>query len=206
MEFKELVWARRSIRKFLPTPIALEDVRDMIATATQAANSGNRQNWEFLIIQNSAMKNAIAETVRRKAERLLAECERATGEKTTYEPQEFYLEAPVLVGVVATGIYHTKPDLLMLSAGYGEQAVNDIRCRGDMQTIGAVVQLLLLAAWEKGYASCWMTGPLFARKELEELLRISPGNQLSALIPIGLPGIMPPKTGRKPVDDVIRLV
>ena len=207
MEFEALVRSRRSIRQFLPDPIADEEIRDIIDTATWACNQANEQNWQFLVIKSAAVKKEMLRIVREKAAALLEEAgkQNASG-KPAYVPQEFYLNAPVIIGVVATGKYLTKSDLLMLDIGYSEEAVDELRCRGNMQTIGAVTQLILLAAWEKGYGGCWMTGPLFARKELQALLGITGGSSLAALIPVGKPASMPPSRGRKPIDEVAKFV
>lgn len=207
LEFKDLVASRRSIRKFLPEPIDKVDIEEIISTATNACNSGNKQLWHFIIIQSEDVKNKMAEIGRDKVAYLVNEANKANPTvEATYTAQEFYLEAPVVIGVVATSKYRTKPDLLMIEAGCSEKVIDDLRCRGDLQTIGAVTQLILLAAWEKGLGSCWMTGPLFARKELEELLGITDGGSLAALIPIGKSAIIPASRGRRPVAEVMSFI
>ena len=207
MEFKDLVVSRRSIRKFLPESIAKKDIEEIISIATNACNSGNEQLWHFIIIQSQAIKNKMVEIGRDKAAQLVNEANKENPDlKATYTAQEFYLEAPVVIGVVSTSKYRTKPDLLMIKAGYSESVIDDLRCRGDIQTIGAVTQLILLAAWEKGLGSCWMTGPLFARKELEELLGITDGRSLAALIPIGKSAIIPVSRGRRTVAEVMSFI
>lgn len=204
MEFKELVGSRRTVRRFLPDPIAKSDIKEIIQTATKACNSGNEQNWRFIVIQSETLKKKMAQTVRDKAAWLNDEVEKVNQTVTSkYVPQEFILEPPIVIAVVATSTYWSKPDLLMFELGYSQKEVADLRCRGDMQTIGAVTQLILLAAWENGFGGCWMTGLLFARKELEELLGIADDESLAALIPIGKPAIMPASRGRKPVEEVI---
>lgn len=198
---------RKTVRRFLPDFISDNDIKEIISTATHACNSGNEQLWQFLIIRNDEIKKRIAEAVRVKAAQLIDEVVKIKGgDKPTYAPQEFFLEAPVVIAVIAAGKYRTKPDLLMLEAGYSGTEVDDLRCRGDLQTMGAVIQLILLAAWEKGFGGCWMTGPLFARKELEELLGITDGNSLAAIIPIGKPAVVPAGRGRKAVEEVIRFI
>lgn len=207
MEFKELVCARKSIRRFLSEPITQNEIVEIIQTATNACNSGNQQYWRFIVIRSDAVKNKIAQVVRNKAEWLNNETNKVfPSQKSKYISPEFYLEAPVVIGIVATAKYRTKPDLLMRNLGYDDRQVDDLRCRGDMQTIGAVTQLILLAAWEKGLGGCWMTGPLFARKELEALLEIPAGETLAALVPLGKPAVIPSGGSRKPVDEVIAFV
>ncbi len=206
LEFTELVRDRRSIRRYLSEPVADEDIKEIISIATNACNSGNKQFWNFIVIQNEFVKNEMARIGRNKATQLNNEVKRLNVNVAAYVPQEFYLEAPVVIGVVATAKYRTKMDLLMLDLGCTGQEIDDLRCRGDLQTIGAVTQLILLAAWEKGFGSCWMTGPLFARKELEELLGITNGGSLAALIPIGKPLVIPTRNGRKSLNEVVKFL
>ncbi len=208
MEFNDLVRDRRTVRQFLSDSISDEDLKEIISLATNASNSGNEQHWQFIAIRSDEIKKQIAEIVSNKADLLLDEAAKVQGgERVAYTPQTFYLDAPVvLVVATANGIFKSKMDLVMAEAGYDQWTVSDLRGRGDMQTIGAVVQLILLAAWQKGLGGCWMTGPLFARKELEQLLGISNGDILAAIIPIGKPAAIPKHRGRKPVEEVLTIL
>ena len=53
MEFKELIYKRRTIRRFKPDPISLEILRNLIDFARVAPMANNIQGLEFIII-NSA--------------------------------------------------------------------------------------------------------------------------------------------------------
>jgi nitroreductase len=74
----------------------------------------------------------------------------------------------------------------------------------DVQSIGAAIEHLLLAATELGYGSCWHSGPLIAR---EPLLGIAAPDHLAALVTIGVPAV-PPNEGRdrRPVDEILRFL
>jgi nitroreductase len=77
----------------------------------------------------------------------------------------------------------------------------------DVQSIGAAIEHLLLAATELGYGSCWLSGPLIAREALEPLLGIAAPDHLAALVTIGVPAV-PPNEGRdrRPVDEILRFL
>ena len=55
----------------------------------------------------------------------------------------------------------------------------------DLQSSGASIQNLLLAATSKGYGTCWMTGPLYARETLQNILGISDPWKLISFVAIG---------------------
>ena len=199
---------RRTIRRFLPDAVSNGVVREILTIATHACNSGNEQLWQFIAIRSQNLKAQIYQTLKEKADDLLDRVANSRGGKRpVYNPQDFFLEAPVVLAVAtAGGTYRTKPDLLMLEAGFSEMEILNLRSRGDLQTLGAVIQLILLAAWERGLGGCWMTGPLYARMELEDLLGLGRGDQLAAFIPLGLPAVIPDVKGRKPVEEVLRFV
>lgn len=207
MEFKNLVLERRSIRCYAPEQIPDAEIRDILSTAVYACNSGNQQLWRFLVIQSEAVKEKMGNIIRERAAYLVDAATKANPHvNQTYESPLFYLQAPAIIAVVTTGKYQTKPDLLMRDMGHAQGVIDDLRCRGDLQTVGAVTQLILLAAWEKGLGGCWLTGPLFARYELEQLLGLAEGETLAAMISLGKPTTVPARNGRKPLDEVLRFI
>jgi len=82
-----------------------------------------------------------------------------------------------------------------------------MRGHPDIQSVGAAVEHLLLAATELGYGTCWLSGPLIAREALEALLGVQAPEQLAALVTIGVPAA-PPTAGhdRRPVDELLRFI
>lgn len=75
--------------------------------------------------------------------------------------------------------------------------------RPDLQSVGAALQNLCLAAHARGYGACWMTAPLVARDLLEELLGVQPPWHLTALLPLGIPAEHPQPRPRRDLDQVL---
>jgi len=71
--------------------------------------------------------------------------------------------------------------------------------------VSAAVTCLTLAAHALGYGTCWMTGPLLARKEIEKFLGSPQDNRLVAIVPLGVPEGSLPTVHRKPVDEVLEI-
>lgn len=61
MDFFEAVAKRKSIRKFLPKNVPIEDLKKMIESARLAPSALNSQPWEFIVINDSAKKKKIRE-------------------------------------------------------------------------------------------------------------------------------------------------
>ena len=204
MEFEKLVKERTTIRKFSSEPIDDSIIKEILEIATCACNSGNAQNWEFVVVNDQNTKQKISDILSCKANVLNQAIQTKRIIYEEYSPQEFYLNAPVIIFAFATGKYETKADIIMEKLGHSKERIVDLRSRGDIQTVAAAIQLILLAAWAKGIGGCWMTGPLYARYELEEFFKIDYDKSLVAMIPLGRPMIIPKKQSRKDLEQVVR--
>lgn len=74
----------------------------------------------------------------------------------------------------------------------------------SLSSVAAAIQNLLLAIHDAGLGACWMTGPLVAAQPLEELLGISAGWELAAIIPVGYPDGSPEVPRRRPLSTLVR--
>jgi nitroreductase len=54
MDAIEAIFTRRSIRKYLDTPVAEELVQKLLAAAMQAPSARNQQAWQFVVIDDRA--------------------------------------------------------------------------------------------------------------------------------------------------------
>ena len=79
---------------------------------------------------------------------------------------------------------------------------------GDIQTIGAAVENLLLAAANMGYGACYMTGPVHSRDKIYEVMgHDETKGELMALIPVGVPeDSSAPQPPRLPLEDVVTFI
>lgn len=55
MDIKDCVYARRSVRQFLPTPVADEELRELLTDAARAPSGGNVQPWRIYVISSATM-------------------------------------------------------------------------------------------------------------------------------------------------------
>jgi len=60
MELQEAIKERRSIKKYLPTPVEHEKVSLLINAASLAPSSGNIQNWAFVLVTDKDKQQEIA--------------------------------------------------------------------------------------------------------------------------------------------------
>ncbi|RMF56079.1 nitroreductase family protein [Candidatus Woesearchaeota archaeon] len=61
MDVFECIKSRRSIRKFLDTPVEWEKINHVLEAGTFAPSSGNLQNWRFIITTDEDQKKELSE-------------------------------------------------------------------------------------------------------------------------------------------------
>ncbi|MDR3053982.1 MAG: nitroreductase family protein [Zoogloeaceae bacterium] len=54
------IFTRVSIRVFTPEPVAADAVQKLLAAGMQAPSAGNQQPWEFIVIEDAAMREKLA--------------------------------------------------------------------------------------------------------------------------------------------------
>ena len=59
MEALQAIKTRRSIRKFLDKPVSREMIRELLEAAMFAPSAGNEQPWQFIVIEDPALLDAI---------------------------------------------------------------------------------------------------------------------------------------------------
>ncbi len=168
---------------------------EIIQSGIKAPSSKNRQPWKYIVVQGRE-KEEMLEVFRRGISR--EENERAllpqsrqhiSAAKYTVDIME---DAPVIVFVV------NSLGKSILSELTPEERVYEI-C--NIQSIGASIQNMLLAATEKGIGSLWICDIYFAYTELCEWLNSE--GQLVAAIAFGYPDESPRERPRKSLNDVV---
>lgn len=189
------IYDRRSIRKFTDKPISQKDITDIIQSGIKAPSSKNRQPWKYIVIQGNA-KEEMLKVFRQGIEReendsaLLPQSKQyIAAAKHTVDIME---EAPTIIFVVNS---LGKSILAELTP---EERVYEI-C--NIQSIGASVQNMLLAAAEKGIGSLWICDIFFAYPELCKWLNSD--GQLVAAVAFGYPDEFPEERPRKRIEDIV---
>jgi nitroreductase len=211
MEFRDLVERRVSVRQFLPDRVDPGDVREMIRIAGLAPSPNNAQPWRFIAIARPALLAEMAAAVRSRLVTLVGEAEdkedaaRRVGHRVEWF-STFFEDAPLVVAVVAEPYTAVIQGILDGSKLTGAR-VNALRGQPDIQSVGAAVEHLLLAATDLGYGGCWLSGPLVARPAIEQLLGIEAPDRLAAMVALGRPKL-PVVQGhdRKPIDEMLRFI
>ncbi|HET8626255.1 MAG TPA: nitroreductase family protein, partial [Thermomicrobiales bacterium] len=196
LPFDELVRGRRSVRHFRPDPVPRPIVERLIAAAGWAPSPHGRQPWRFAVVTRHPMKVALADAMGADWERNLAldGQDGATIAARLAGSRRRLLGAPVLiVPCLYTADLDHYPDP-------ARQAAEETMA---VQSLGAAVQNLLLAAHDLGLDAGWNCAPLFCPEIVRTTLGLAPGLVPHALIAVGYAAQDPRRRGRLPLDELI---
>ena len=185
MELKAAIESRTSIRVYKSDPVNMEDIREMVRLAGLAPSVNNFQPWRYIAVTNRDLLNRIADCVGEKIEALpMTKSVAASNiKKQVTWFSTFFKDAPVLL-VLVTRPYET---VLESAVEISHDQINEIRNHPDIQSAGASIQNILLAAVDMGYGACWMSGAMVARQEIEAMLNIKAPEKALAFVVLGIP-------------------
>jgi nitroreductase len=187
MDVFEAIAQRRSIRTFKDTPIPKEVLLKILEAGTQAPSGKNAQPWRFIVVQGD--KRADMVRVMREGIANL----KAQGIDTGSAPwtAKIMEQAPVTVFVLNAEVEGLNPEKSIPALTW--ELVN-------VQSIGAAIQNMLLAAQAQGVGSLWIGDIFLAYRELCAWLEET--HELVAAVSFGYPDEQPEARPRKSVDEV----
>ena len=195
--FDAFAAARRSIRRYLPNPVARELIDGLLNTAITAASAHNRQPWRFQLVEAQATKEKLA---RAMGERLRSDRSRDgdPAEAIDADVARSYARitgAPVLIVVCMT---MTDMDR------YADDKRNQAERMMATQGTAMAAQNLLLAAHAAGLGACWMCAPLFCPDVVSAALALPADWEPQAIITLGYPADQGKPFRRRPLSEIIR--
>jgi len=179
MDFFDVVNARRSVRAYLPDMPSNEQIKKVLEAGMAAPSAGNRQPWEFIVVQkDQELKEAIVKTTYRGNSWLNG------------QTQSWLLEAPVLI--IVCGVPQRS------AARYGWEHTSKL----IYQDTAAAIENMLLAATALGLASCWVGG--YDMVALSALLKLPEFVPPLAILPLGYAARPQAKPAKLDPDSLIR--
>jgi len=182
-----------AMRYFKPTPVSREDLETLIYAATRASNPGNSQGWEFLVIDDPAIKEPVGAQVLDGMAPFFAA--RAPGADAVEER-------------MLTGAEHLAKNFAAVPAWivcmarmvYPPQAPQESFMHS---TIYPAAQNLIVAARELGLGTCFTTFPGHAEAQIRALCQVPEDLHMFVYVAVGYPdrAFMPVR--RKPVSEVL---
>jgi len=194
VNLSEIIRDRRSIRKYQDREIPREILSEILEDALWAPSGMNRQNWNIYVVKGEE-KSKLLDAVAQAGEIFKPTLEKLFKEKMVNITMQFFKDlggAPVVLLVYMPKLtYEIRPDMSSL-----EKYQIEHNRFTNMLSAAALIQNMLLLAWDRGLGTCWMTAPKNAEDQINKAMGIA-DQELVALIPIGYPDQSPPAPPRK---------
>lgn len=194
MNLSEIIKDRRSIRKYQDREIPREILSEILEDALWAPSGMNRQNWNIYVVKGEE-KSKLLDAVAQAGEIFKPTLEKLFKEKMINITMQFFKKlggAPVVLLVYMPKLtYEIRPDMSSL-----EKYQIEHNRFTNMLSAAALIQNILLLAWDRGLGTCWMTAPKNAEDQINNAMGIA-DQELVAIIPIGYPDQSPPAPPRK---------
>lgn len=191
-EVLDAIKQRRSIRKYQPRKVPREAVEDVLAAAGWAPSAHNSQPWRFIVLADTSVKRELTDAMADAWATDLAKDGAKVNAKMREERVERFADAPVLI--------------LACSTMDGLRKFPDEKrqmCERDlaMQSLGAAMQNLLLAAYVKGLGACWFCAPGFCKETVRKVLKIPDAVEPEAFVIMGYPAETPLVPTKKSLEE-----
>ncbi|MFC1537460.1 nitroreductase family protein [Gemmatimonadota bacterium] len=173
MRFSELLLKRRSIRKFIDKPIAIDVLKEIINDSILAPSAGNEQPWKYIIVNNKVLLQRISDN-----------CKKNILTRIQNNPNDYASKYSSMLKNESFNIFYNAQTLIII---LGESNVKNLEL-----DCALAASYLMMSATSKGLGTCWIN---FAKEitDPDILLEIGiPDNHtIIAPIIIGYPAIEP---------------
>jgi nitroreductase len=158
MKFLELAQLRQSVRAYKNTPVEREKIERCLEAARLAPSACNAQPWKFIVVDEPALKDAVAKETF----------------STVVSFNKFTIQAPVMIVIV------TEPPNLTsrLDGMIKDKPFN-------LMDVGMAVEHLCLQAVEEGLGTCILGW--FDEKAVKKLLNIPKNKRVDLIVCMGYP-------------------
>ncbi|MCL1886128.1 MAG: nitroreductase family protein [Dehalococcoidia bacterium] len=202
-DFLELVHNRHSTRKFKSDPVAMEDIQKMIEAARWAMSGANAQPWEFVVVDDVAVKARIIASWP-EARKETFDIEKTRVPKLRH-PNFYNLEVSpgfkdANVFIIVLGDRRTY-QATVLAANYlwGEGGTDATY----LKNVGNATQNLHLAAETLGLATQWVSANRIWGEMLKQILGIPDILDVHSLVAVGYPDTHPTIRHRRPLVQIM---
>jgi len=167
---------RRSIRKYLPTPVEEEKLTALIEAARLAPSGCNVQDWHFIVIRSQEGCRKVA----------------ASGLN-----QPWMITAPAFI-LCITGLEKRAPELseLKLTGDLPQLAM-----KGAIRDLAIAGEHIVLEAQHLGLGTCWVGS--VDREMLHREFGIPENKYILAALSVGYAAEDPAPRPRKPLADIL---
>lgn len=205
MDFYEGIMTLKAIRRFTDDAVTDDEIQKCLRAAIQAPNGGNIQPWQFLVITDPAVKQAVGDIYRRAYDRYEPRVAEATPPARSEEAAKSQVQVRASSRYLADHLAEAPAMVVFLMPNISMTLHDD---EGDLDvgtpfaSVYPAVQNFMLAARSMGIGTTLTTVYRIYQQEVRDVLAIPERYEVIALVPMGRPrghfGVAP----RRPVESV----
>ena len=203
----ELLITTRTVRKRLdlsrPVPMGL--IRECLEVALQAPSGSNRQDWQWIVVEDAGVRRAIGDIYRERTEAYLAS-QGSAARLFADDPERAPVQHRVGESVAWLAQHMGDVPVLMIPC---IRATPELPAGNQASLWGSLLPAVwnyMLAARLRGLGTAWTTLHLGREAEVAGLLGLPPGVHQGALVPTAYyTGDSFRPAPRVPLDEVLHV-
>jgi F420 biosynthesis protein FbiB-like protein len=186
------------VRQYQDRPVSRAQLEQMLEAARWAPSPHGRQPWRFVVLTRPEPKALLAERMGETWQTNL----RMDGQDESIveirlqKSRQRILQAPA---IIIPCLYLEDMDR------YPDQKRQNDETIMAIQSLGAAVQNILLAAYDLGLDTGWMCAPLFCPEVVVDALGLDSRLIPHAMITVGYAAADPKRRPHRPIDELIVL-
>lgn len=193
VDLSDAIKHRRSIRKYQTRPVRQKLIKDILEAAGWAPSAHNAQPWRFIILADASVKRELALAMAEAwTEDMIKDGNFSEAEKLDSRIEKFANAPALIVACLTMDGLRKFPD--EKRQGFERDLA--------VQSLGAGLQNLLLAAHAAGLGACWFSAPSFCKETVRKVLKIPDEVEPKALVTMGYPAEKPSAPPKKPLCDI----
>jgi coenzyme F420-0:L-glutamate ligase/coenzyme F420-1:gamma-L-glutamate ligase len=198
LDFLPLARGRRSVRRYQERAVPREALETMLDAARWAPSPHGRQPWRFAVLTRPERKAQLAAAMGEEWQRTLEMDGEpaATIAERLARSHERIRTAPALI---LACLYLQELDR------YPDPGRQQAEATMAIQSLGAAVQNLLLAAYSLGLDTGWMCAPLFCPETVRAALGLPAALIPHALLTVGYAAGEPRRRPHRPASELVVL-
>jgi F420 biosynthesis protein FbiB-like protein len=194
--FEDLVHERRSIRHFQSRPVPRTLIAEILRMAMWAPSPHNVQPWRFTVLFDGDDKERLADVMAARLEedlRLDGVAADVIAQQTARSRWRVTSTPVVLVcSLVHAGL-----------VSYADERRTALEWQMAVQSLGAVLQTLFLAAATRDVGSCWMAAPMYCPEDVRSALALPHDYAPQALVLMGYAAAPGKARDRRAFEEVV---
>jgi coenzyme F420-0:L-glutamate ligase / coenzyme F420-1:gamma-L-glutamate ligase len=196
LDFLPLARGRRSVRAFQDRAVPREALETMLEAARWAPSPHGRQPWRFVVLTTAGAKARLAEAMGADWQSTL-EMDGQPPEIIATRLAKSHERIRTAPALILACLYLEDLDRY---PDAGRQRAEEVMA---IQSLGAAIQNMLLAAYTLGLDTGWMCAPLFSPSTVRAALDLDATLLPHALIPVGYAARDPQRRPHRPADELV---